>query len=251
MGNYVKRRLPAEPGSIAAELRMAESEVRFYREIAPEIGVRVPRCYRAEVNDEGSLLELEDLSDWREGAEPVAAAGLLRSMHERWADRADVRWPWLRPIGAGDELVARLYDDTWPKLAARSLSGPVREFGERLVGKVQQVEARVLNAGPLTLVHGDASTQNLRTAPDGEIALLDWEDVSAAPGVVDLTWHLVSSVEPVRWAEALDAYGPVEGLSAVLPSAMVQGFLSMADWPEESAEAVAFEARLAAGVGML
>ncbi|GAA1715225.1 hypothetical protein GCM10009745_74480 [Kribbella yunnanensis] len=213
MGNYVKRRLPAEPGSLAAELRMAESEVRFYREIAPEIGVRVPRCYRAEVDDEGSLLELEDLSDWREGAEPVAAAGLLRSMHERWVDRADVRWPWLRPIGAGDELVARLYDDTWPKLAARSLSAPVREFGERLVGKVRQVEARVLNAGPLTLVHGDASASNLRTAPDGEIALLDWEDVSAAPGVVDLTWHLVSSVEPARWAEALDAYGPVEGLS--------------------------------------
>lgn len=41
-------------------------------------------------------------------------------------------------------------------------------------------------AGPLTLVHGDASVQNMRTGPGGEVALLDWEDVSAAPGVLDL-----------------------------------------------------------------
>ncbi|MFB6723584.1 phosphotransferase family protein [Kribbella sp. NPDC056345] len=252
MANYIKRRLPAEAGSIAAALQMAESEVRFYREVAPEIGVRVPECYRAELNDEGSLLELEDLSAWRQGAEPGAAAALLRSMHDRWVDRAHVRWPWLRPIGAGDELVARLYDDIWPKLAARAdLSSPVREFGERLVGKVLQVEARLLEAGPLTLVHGDASAPNLRTAPNGEIALLDWEDVSAAPGVIDLTWHLVSSVPPEQWAEALAAYGPSEGLLTALPSSMVQGYLSMADWPEGSEEAAGFDARLAAGVAML
>ncbi|WP_405062970.1 aminoglycoside phosphotransferase family protein [Kribbella sp. NBC_01505] len=249
--NYVKRRAPEKAGSIAAELQMAASEVRFYREIAPEIGVRVPACYRAELNDEGSLLELEDLSAWRPGADPVAAATLLRSMHDRWVDRAHVRWPWLRPIGAGDELVARLYDATWPKLAARSLSAPVREFGARLVGKVQQVEAQLLTAGPLTLVHGDASGQNLRTAPDGEIALLDWEDVSAAPGVLDLTWHLVSSVPPAQWPEAMAAYGPSDGLLATLPSSLVQGYFSMADWPEGSEQAEGFEARLAAGVAML
>ncbi|TDD44843.1 hypothetical protein E1263_39905 [Kribbella antibiotica] len=252
MANYIKRRAPEVAGSLAAELQMAASEVRFYREIAPEIGVRVPECYRAELTDEGSLLELEDLSAWRPGAEPAAAASLLRSMHDQWTGRAHVRWPWLRGISAGDELVARLYDGAWPKLAARSdMSAPVREFGARLVGKVRQVEAQLLNAGPLTLAHGDASGPNLRTAPDGEIALLDWEDVSAAPGVMDLTWHLVSSVEPARWSEALDAYGPSDGLLETLPSSMVQGYLSMSDWPEGSAEAVGFDARLAAAVAML
>ncbi|MET7278433.1 phosphotransferase [Kribbella sp. NPDC005582] len=251
MGNYIKRRSPAVPGSIAAALGMAEAEVRFYREIAPEIGVRVPACYRAELNDEGSLLELEDLSSWQQGADPVAAATLLRAMHDRWTDRAHVRWPWLRPVGAGDDLVARLYDDTWPKLAARTLSAPVREFGERLVGNVKQAEAQVRDAGPQTLIHGDASALNLRTAPDGEIALLDWEDVSAAPGVVDLTWHLISSVPPEHWPDALAAYGPTDGLLAVLPSTMVQGYLSMSDWPEDSEQAAGFEARLAAGAAML
>jgi len=251
VANYIKRRSPAVPGSIAAALGMAQAEVRFYREIAPEVGVRVPACYRAELTDEGSLLELEDLSSWQQGADPAAAATLLRSMHDRWTDRAHVRWPWLRPVGAGDDLVARLYDETWPKLAARTLSAPVRELGERLVGKVKQAEAQVRDAGPLTLVHGDASALNLRTAPDGEIALLDWEDVSAAPGVIDLTWHLISSVPPGHWPDALAAYGSSDGLLAVLPSTMVQGYLSMSDWPEDSAEAAGFEARLAAAAAML
>ena len=51
---------------------MFESEVRFYREIAPVVGVRVPACYQAEENEDGTLLVLEDLSDWTPGAEPAA-----------------------------------------------------------------------------------------------------------------------------------------------------------------------------------
>ncbi|MFI5736004.1 aminoglycoside phosphotransferase family protein [Kribbella sp. NPDC051587] len=251
MPNYIKRRAPEKAGSIAAALKMAESEIRFYREVAPEIGIRVPACYRAELDDEGSLLELEDLSAWRQGAEPAAAAELLRSMHDRWTGRAHVRWPWLRSIGTGEELVARLYDETWPKLAARSLPASVREFGERMVGNVQQAEAQLLDAGPLTLVHGDASAPNLRTSPEGEIVLLDWEDVSAAPGVLDLAWHLISSVEPSRWPEMLAAYGPADGLIEVLPSTMVQGYLSMSDWPADSEEAAGFAARLEAGTALL
>ena len=41
----------------------------------------------------------------------------------------------------------------------------------------------------------------MRTSPDGEVALLDWEDYGAGPGIVDLAWHLVSSV-PADWDAA-------------------------------------------------
>jgi hypothetical protein len=83
----VKRRERPVPGSIPDVLAMFQSELRFYREIAPVLGVRVPRCYRAEETADGTLL-----------------------------------------------------------------------------------------------VHGGASAPNMRTGPGGEIALVDWEDVSAAPG---------------------------------------------------------------------
>jgi hypothetical protein len=248
----VKRRGRPEPGSIAEALDIFSSEVRFYRQIAPEAGVRVPDCYLAADEPDGTLLVLEDLSGWAPGADPAAAARVLAQLHARWSGRAALRWPWLRPVGAAVDLVEQLYERTWPMLAARGDIGPaVRDLGERLLGKVTESELALTGAGPLTLVHGDASLANMRSSTDGEIALLDWEDVSAAPGVVDLAWLLVSSVEPARWQEVIAAYGAAAGLSDVLPAAAVQGLFSLSDNPDGSAEAAAWNGRLAAAAARL
>lgn len=225
---------------------MFRSEVRFYREIAPVIGVRVPACYRTEDTGEGTVLILEDLSSWQPGADPVAAARLLSGMHRRWAGQAHCRWPWLRPVGAAAGLVEELFARTWPGLAGRGdLTPAVRALGERLVGNVAGSERAIGTAGPLTLVHGDASTRNMRTGPGGELVLLDWEDVSAAPGVLDLAWLLVSSVEPAQWDAVIAAYGPAGGLTDVLPAMAVQGLLSMSDTAAGSAAAAGWAGRLA------
>jgi aminoglycoside phosphotransferase (APT) family kinase protein len=241
---YVKRRDQPVPGSIPAALDSFRKEVRFYRLIAPVVGVRVPLCYRAEVTDRGTVLELEDLSAWQPGADPVAAARVLSAMHRRWAGEAERRWPWLRADGVADHLVAELFDDTWPMLAARNeLTGAARAVGERLVGNVAAAERAVAATAGRTMVHGDASMLNMRTAPDGEIALLDWEDVISAPGTVDLAWMLVSSVHPDRWDEVIAAYGPGD-LEAVLPSLIVQGLLSMSDTAPGSAPAAEWAMRL-------
>ena len=84
MPGYVKRRARPAPGSIPAVLDMFRAEVRFYREIAPVAGVRVPACYQASETSDGTVLVLEDLSAWPEGADPVAAAGVLAGLHARW-----------------------------------------------------------------------------------------------------------------------------------------------------------------------
>jgi hypothetical protein len=79
---FVKRRGVPLAGSIPQALDMFRSEVRFYREIAPEVGVRVPACYRTEVTDDGTLLVLEDMSAWQPGADPAGAAR-LRDLGDR------------------------------------------------------------------------------------------------------------------------------------------------------------------------
>ena len=76
--------------------------------------------------------------------------------------------------------------------------------------------------------------------------MLDWEDVSAAPGVLDLAWLLVSSVDPVQWGEVIAAYGPPVGLASVLPAVTVQGLLSLADAPAGSTQATAWIRRIEA-----
>ncbi len=208
---------------------MFRSEIRFYREIAPVIGVRVPACYRAEDNADGTLLVLEDLSAWALGADPIDHARLLADLHARWCGETG-RWPWLRPVGAAADLVGALYDEVWPAIAAHPVLTPrVREVGDRLVGRAAQTESMIGAAGPPTLCHGDASSRNARTGPDGEIALLDWEDVTAAPGVTDLAWLLTSSVPPERWDETIAAYGGCDDLAIAMPSCVVQGFLSLND----------------------
>jgi hypothetical protein len=229
---------------------MFHAEVRFYREIAPVVGVRVPACYRAEDDDSGTLLEIEDLSAWSPGADPAAAAALLGALHRRWLGEAPRRWPWLRPLGAGVDLVEQLFRQTWPGLRGRvDLPSAVSSFGARMAepGRVTAAEAAIAAAGPLTLVHGDAQARNMQTSPDGEVALLDWEDVSAAPGVLDLAWLLTASVDPGRWDEAVAAYGPASGLDRVLPAVMVQGLFMLAHTQVGSPEARAQAGRLAEG----
>lgn len=248
----MKRRGRPARGSISEALDSFRAEVRFYREIAPVVGIRVPACYRAEDTDAGTVLVLEDLSGWQPGADPLAAARVLADMHWRWAGQALVRWPWLRPVGAAVDLVEQLYARVWPELAARpDLTPSVRMLGERLVGRVAESERMISAAGRLTLVHGDASMLNMRTGSGGQVALLDWEDVSAAPGALDLTWLLVSSVEPARWDEAIAAYGPDAGMTQVLLAVAVQGLLSLSDASAGSAQATAWIRRLDAAADRL
>jgi fructosamine-3-kinase len=242
---YVKRRGVPPPGSIPEALDMFRAEVRFYQEIAPVVGVRVPLCHRAEAGDDGTLLVLEDLSSWRLGAEPAAAARVLSNMHRRWEGQAHRRWPWLRQVGAAADLVGDLFDRVWHTMVAREdLTRQVRGVGDRLVGHVVDAERAVALAGPVTLAHGDASMQNLRTGPQGEVALLDWEDVSAGPGALDLAWLLLSSVQPGQWDEVIAAYGRADGLNVALPAVLVQGLLTMSDLPDESTDAMAWAERL-------
>ena len=173
MRYHVKRRDRPAPGSIPDVLGVFRAEVRFYREIAPVAGVRVPACYRAEETGDGTVLVLDDLSAWLPGADPATAAAVLAGMHARWERQAPLRWPWLRPVGAGVDLVAKLFGDTWRELAARpDLPASVAAFGESVNGHVAEAERAVADAGPLTLVHGDASTLKMRTGPDGELVLL-------------------------------------------------------------------------------
>ena len=59
---FTKERTKPAPGSIPALLGIFEREVRFYRELATEIGLRVPTCYEATETDDGYRLGLEDLN---------------------------------------------------------------------------------------------------------------------------------------------------------------------------------------------
>lgn len=248
---HIKRRQPAEPGSIPDKLQMFSREVRFYSEIT-DVGVRIPALVRAEVAEDGStLLEIEDLSSWREGADPIAAAEALAQLHRRWEGRAETEWPWL-PRADVSDLVEAYFASRWPRIQERSdFPSDLKHLGELLVGQIAAVSAAASGVGPHTLTHGDASARNMRTSDDGQVALLDWEDVGTGPGISDVAWFLVSSAPPDRWDEALLAYGSSSGFVQTLPVVCAQGLLSLDDLEDGSAAAATWIRNLHAAAARL
>ena len=85
------------------------------------------------------------------------------------------------------------------------MTEPVRAVGESYVGGVGALERREASFGNPTLIHGDASIRNVRTGPLGEVVFFDWEDVRISSGAIDLTWLLVSSVQPIDWDDVIGA----------------------------------------------
>ena len=249
----MKRRGRPEPGSIPDLLDMFGREVRFYREVAPEIEVRVPALVRWDVEDQQVTIQLEDLSSWDEGGDPVALAGLLKQLHDRWRGLADARWPWLNRAGRAAQEIGALYDKVWTGLRDREdITPAVRRIGDALSAHVAELERLESSSVPRTLVHGDASLRNVRTSPRGVIALLDWEDVRTARGEVDLSWLLVSSVDPAVWPDVIAAYEPdAEALVESFPANIAQAILSLADHALGSVTAQHWITRLDAAAAML
>ena len=78
-------------------MRNYEREVRFYKEIAPTVGIRTPRCYHADWDRDSGLfvLLLEDLAPAQQGdqidgctlEQAALALDELAKLHApRWAD---------------------------------------------------------------------------------------------------------------------------------------------------------------------
>ncbi len=251
---FIKTRPIPSAGSIPALLGMFEREVRFYREIAPVVGVRVPRCTEALTTADGSRLVLEDLSGWSVGGDGAVIARTLAALHERWRGVAEMRWPWLDREGKAAAEIGALYDRAWPAVSARAeVSERLRDIGSRFLGRVEALEGVEASFGRRTLIHGDATAQNVRTSPEGEVALLDWEDVRLASGEIDLTWLLISSVDPDDWHEVMGAYGAIHGddLRAALPYAITQAVLCLADRAPGSRVAAGWMRRIEAAGRLL
>lgn len=253
MPAFVKTRARAEPGSIPDVLEIFENEIRFYREIAPVVGVRTPALLAFDSTSDQFTLELEDLSTWREGGEPAAVARELKMLHERWQDEAERQWPWLNRSGRAADLIGDLYDGVWRELRDRSEFSPnLLTLGDSLAGALAGLEREESVLPHRTLIHGDAALGNVRTSPTGEIAFLDWEDVRVTQGEADLAWLLVSSVDGDLWSAVLEAYSPQpDTFLAALRGAAAQGVLSLSDHPDNSPEALGWVARLEVAAAVL
>jgi thiamine kinase-like enzyme len=186
-------------------------EVRFYRELAPHIGLPTPRCYFAHYDRAAQvfLLLLEDLAPARnpdfDSGLSVEQAKLvlehLAAMHARYWNRVD-ELEWLHLT---DDLLRRVRDRY-----RRSLPSFVTRFEAVYPELVRVAQAMdVLLSGdefmagmrtpPLTLAHNDMHPNNLFLPIEagGRLALIDWQSVAVSRhGITDVARLLALGMSP-------------------------------------------------------
>ncbi len=211
---------PVDPQARAfgSALRLYEREARFYREIGPQAGLRTPRCYYSDIDENGlSILLLEDLAPAQPGDQltgwskerAATAVRHLAGLHARWWGRLALeRVDWMP--SADDpttvDVALRVYEHAWGPFLDRFgdlLSNRMTKVGERLGANIATLLAGFA-APPRTLIHGDYRMDNLLFGhePDS-LAVIDWQLSCKGQGVFDIAYFMSQSA-PVEVRQAIE-----------------------------------------------
>jgi hypothetical protein len=192
-------------------MQLGRTEVEFYRRVAADVAIDVPRAFHAASAGPAQrfALVLEDLG--ARGARFTDVAGTLSLADAEQVMRSLAR------LHAGFWDSPRLRTDlAWLRsrehnpryrlerfLCAATLPRGVRRFGDLVPAPLMALVPRLIAArdaledtwaeGPLTVVHGDAHAGNLYFLP-GEVGLLDWQVVQRCQGMRDVSYFLANSI---------------------------------------------------------
>ena len=205
-------------GTAGAGLR----EVSFYRNLAEQLPVRVPRLFAAHPDGNWLIMEMLPLErkpeNWSANDYLLAIEQLV-SLHDRfWGLGTDlVVYPWLaRPLGTDNAIyiqaaimgVRKLTDTTTANILTRDpkMIGMIK----RLVDHADRIAAP-LRTAPTTLLHGDYWPGNITCSAENEFYIYDWQQASIGPGVLDLL-HFIQASQwyfdplPISPHELVSAY---------------------------------------------
>ncbi|HUS43584.1 MAG TPA: phosphotransferase [Ilumatobacteraceae bacterium] len=196
----------SDPGgrAIGEMMRVWEREHCFYRDIAPDLQIRVPHAY---VNTlDPPCLVLEDLApavagDHLAGAtreQAEQSIDLLARLHGAWFEHASLEsFAWMP--GLDDPAVLGLgamFEVGWPVFLERygdELPQRCLRWCEQFVPGIPTWIQGHEN-DPVTLIHGDFRLDNLFFADDGSVAVVDWQLSMRAPGQTDLVYFCANNL---------------------------------------------------------
>jgi hypothetical protein len=203
--------------AVATTYDMYAREYRFYTQVAPNVPLRSPACYHAELNEQNSdfVLLLEDLQGFELGDQVKGCSvdqahqviQSIASLHRNtWQPDhiTDIKphdMPYQRDGMIGGFLVG------WPVVItdfADVLEAAITPQQIALLDTMPDQVNRLLDIihdGPLVIGHGDVRLDNIFFAKDGN-ALVDYQAVSKAAPEHDLAYFVTQSLsDDVRCAE--------------------------------------------------
>jgi Phosphotransferase enzyme family len=186
------------------------TEAAFYRDIAPRLDFRLPRCWLAIENGVDGIVALEDLGS--RGATFLEASD--RCSPDQVAQILDILarlhstgWGWKAGALPWITLGNSLHRDGYPRLMAeerfRKLTQrpEVRPFLLSELSDHRTVLAALAElwrqddvSSSLCLSHGDAHLGQTYVEADGHCALLDWQCVCIMPWAKDVANYICSAM---------------------------------------------------------
>jgi hypothetical protein len=198
---------PTDPlqRAMAVETGMGARESRFYRELADDVPVRVPRPIWSQWTEDrrAYIMLLEDLEsagctfpDFESGGDLPTIRGAIESLARLHAafwesPRFEQDLAWIEPP---------MHSEMGPQLVAAGVEAFGTDQPEAFHDMAEIYTqhgadfANLLAAGPRTLMHGDPHLGNQLV--DGQtVGFLDWACVCRGPGLRDVAYLLCASVD--------------------------------------------------------
>ncbi len=196
----------ADPGGrfVGESMRVWEREHCFYRDVAPQLTIRVPRAL-ANIADP-SCLVLEDLApavagDHVAGAtldQAERAIDVLARHHAAWFEHPQLAsLTWMPGLDDPSVLtLGPLFEIGWPIFLAKygdELPSRCLRWCEQFVPTIPEWIAGHFD-DPITMTHGDFRLDNLFFFDDGSVAVIDWQLSMRAPGQADLVYFCANNL---------------------------------------------------------
>ena len=198
----------SDPGAhfVGELMRVWEREHCFYRDVAPQLNIRVPQVL---VNiAEPPCLVLEDMSsaagapgDHVAGAtleQAQRAIDVLARHHAAWFEHPLLQtFTWMPGLDDPSILtIGATFELGWPLFVERfggELPDRCLRWCERFVEGIPDW-IRGHYGDPVTITHGDFRLDNLFFFDDGTVAVIDWQMCMRAPGQADLVYFCANNL---------------------------------------------------------
>jgi hypothetical protein len=202
-----------DPSSRATGVQLKNflKEVSFYQQIQAKLSINTPRCYYAEIVDEGPefMLLLEDLAPGEQGDQlrgcdaTIAEAAILQlvGLHgPSWCDNSLIGIDWLgAPDPESTTMVKGLYQAVLP--------GFLERFGHALDQEQQDIISAYGQSSfppaeltqPFSLIHIDYRLDNLlinKAAQPTKVTAVDWQSITLGNPLTDVGYFIGAGMLP-------------------------------------------------------
>ena len=186
-----------------------QAEALFYRDVAPNLNIRVPRSYYSGVDKDtmNGVIIMEDLVP--QGVRFMSAMSpytpeqvrgsldQLAALHGGTWDLADDQFPWvtgkLASLGSGGGMTAERITELMSGERGEPLPDALRK-GETIYAGIAALAEREKGLEAV-FVHGDSHGGNVYETSDGGIGLIDWQVLQRGHWSVDVAYHMAAALD--------------------------------------------------------